>query len=67
MRITVSPATAPAAALAKLQGASRETQPLLAVPLGATYQVTAPAGDVNASQASSDEARTFALFTARQA
>jgi hypothetical protein len=41
IKITVSPAIAPAAASVRSQGVLRVEQPLAAVPVGETYQVVA--------------------------
>src|SRR3954469_16669579 len=64
--MTVSPAAAPLAAPARLQGASRDVQPVVAVPLGETYQVAARAGSAQKSAAVRGEARTRAFLTVRK-
>src|SRR4051812_15064132 len=65
MRITVSPAIAPAAASVRSQGVLRVVQPLAAVPVGETYQVVAPAIRANARTARKARRASTVFITPR--
>ena len=58
----MSPATAADAALASAQGFARVVQPVVAVPVGDTYSVAAPAGHARVSAATSAEHEPSTIF-----